>query len=79
MFSCQVPYSFRYPPVGLVLTNSSSTIKWFDNITSMSIIFIDMFHLTCVFYCYSKPRTYSSTYCRMDGMHQEVFDSVTPL
>ena len=38
--SHQVPYSFRYPPVGLVLTNSSSTMKWFDSITSMSSIFI---------------------------------------
>ena len=35
----QVPYSFRYPPVGLVLTISSSTMKWFDNITSISSIF----------------------------------------
>ena len=35
----QVPYSFRYPPVGLVLTISSSTMKWFDSITSISITF----------------------------------------
>ena len=42
-------------------------------------LLIGMYHLTYVSYYYSKPKTYSSTYCTMDGMHQEVFDSVTPL
>ena len=57
----QVPYSFRYPPVGLVLTISSSTIKWFDNSTSISIIFtLVSFFLDVHTHLYFLPDCYLS-------------------
>ena len=42
----QVPCSLRYPPTGLVLTRSSSTINRLLNIVNIRIILIDSPHLT---------------------------------
>ena len=44
--SHQVPCSLRYPPTGLVLTRSSSTINRLLNIVNTRIILIDSPHLT---------------------------------
>ena len=44
--SHQVPCSLRYPPTGLVLTRSSSTINRLLNIVNIRIILIDSPHLT---------------------------------
>ncbi len=46
IISHQVPYSRLYPPVGLVLTRSSSTINRLENIVNTRIILIDNPHLT---------------------------------
>ena len=32
-------------------------------------LLIDMFHLSCAFYCYSKPRLHSSTWNNQGDMH----------
>ena len=44
--SHQVPCSLRYPPTGLVLTRSSSTMNRLLNIVNIRIILIDSPHLT---------------------------------